>query len=166
VRNPFPPFEFDRGSTRGLFFPLGRVCGRRRYQCENSASLRFTHSYALSGITLTRAACFVDLGGPCDPFVYRRSAYTTLTLLLIFTPGPDFCAPECKECKFCKSGKTNLCGKGPWVTSCVLFAPQKLNLSHSARHPGTGLDARQEQPFLNQWAEDSSFCMPSSSLIL
>jgi S-(hydroxymethyl)glutathione dehydrogenase/alcohol dehydrogenase len=23
---------------------------------------------------------------------------------------------ECKECKFCKSGKTNLCGKGPRIT--------------------------------------------------
>ncbi len=77
---------------------------------------------------------------------------------LIIAPDPDFPIPECRECKFCKSGKTNLCGKGPRVRIFSVFHGT-LNLSHSARHPRTGPDARQEQPLLNQRTEDSSFRM-------
>jgi hypothetical protein len=39
--------------------------------------------------------------------------------------------PECRECKFCKSGKTNLCGKGtphllPYPSPIVTFPPQSV----------------------------------------
>lgn len=38
------------------------------------------------------------------------------------------CYPECKECKFCKSGKTNLCSSG------MSYAHPSIKTSFSANH--------------------------------
>ena len=43
------------------------------------------------------------------PYILQVRSHTTLPLI---SPDPDFYVLECRECKFCKSGKTNLCGKG------------------------------------------------------
>src|SRR5579871_5047696 len=34
-----------------------------------------------------------------------------LLVYMLLTQTPTLSTPECRECKFCKSGKTNLCGK-------------------------------------------------------
>jgi hypothetical protein len=78
-------------------------------------------------------------------YIPQVRSHTTLPLI---SPDPDFYILECRECKFCKSGKTNLCGKG--LCSIDLFVLSRKPIhSHSSRHPGTGPYARQDQPLLN-----------------
>lgn len=43
---------------------------------------------------------------------------------------------ECGECKFCKSGKTNLCGKGELLQNCVLPSPNESSPVRSTQGKG------------------------------
>ena len=85
-----------------------------------------TLSHVPSGLMLRRHR--VGLGGPCYSAIYCRSAHTQ-TLPLI-SPDPDFNILECRECKFCQSGKTNLCGKGQ---CCILSVLPESSFIHIVR---------------------------------
>lgn len=64
---------------------------------------------------------------------------------------------ECRECKFCKSGKTNLCGKG--FSSSSSFPQCKHSALFSPYHPRPRPHARRNNPFLHKWPTNPSLCM-------
>lgn len=79
---------------------------------------------------------------PSTPPVSIMIFYRWRHLLILY-------ALECRECKFCKSGKTNLCGSG----SCTPSESWTLSDdTYSPRDPGSGPDARQVFPLHLQGA--------------
>ncbi len=94
---------YFNGSQHCLMFPIGRVNRQRRNWCRRWRS--------------------------CHSPLHCWSASDSSPVCRSITQPPT---PECRECKFCKSGKTNLCGKGLYF-----FAPitsnRRFNLSPLVR---------------------------------
>lgn len=104
-------FGFFKSSTLIILRILGRICWRRRYQCEACAYLSLISTDDVTSNLCHRATmsfrstppvCFCRQG-----HFEKKSQDMLITSPLYFK--------ECKECKFCKSGKTNLCSKGATI---------------------------------------------------
>ena len=86
-----------------------------------------------------------SIGWPCHPALHGRWVYWPLLWFFVTD-----CVEECRECKFCTSGKTNLCGKGTCCRRLLVLKPQ-LIFCISPCYPGSRCYARWHFTFQVQW---------------